>query len=61
MSDTEKTNNKGRPRTEIIIAIAATVDSVYAMITTGYQPYIIRQHQHASVWPRLQLSHGYWF
>ncbi|MEM9672947.1 MAG: hypothetical protein AAF992_10155 [Bacteroidota bacterium] len=60
MSDTEKTNNKGRPRTEIIIAIAATVVSVYAMITTVYQTYIIRQQQHAAVWPRLQLSHGYW-
>lgn len=49
-----------RPRTEIIIAIAATVVSICAMVTTVYQTYILRQQQHAAVWPRLQLAHGYW-
>ncbi len=49
-----------RPRTEIIIAIAATIVSICAMVTTVYQTYILRQQQHAAVWPRLQLSNAYW-
>ena len=49
-----------RPRTEIIIAIAATIVSICAMVTTVYQTYILRQQQHAAVWPRLQLMHSYW-
>ncbi len=49
-----------RPRTEIIIAVAATIVSVCAMVTTVYQTYILRQQQHAAVWPRLQLMHSYW-
>ena len=52
-------NRVKRPRTEIIIAIAATIVSVCAMVTTVYQTYILRQQQHAAVWPRLQLAHGY--
>ena len=48
-----------RPRTEILIATAATVVSICAMVTTVYQTYILRQQQHAAVWPRLQLSNGY--
>ena len=49
-----------RPRTEIIIAIAATIVSICAMVTTVYQTYILRQQQHAAVWPRLLLANGYW-
>ena len=49
-----------RPRTEIIIAVAATIVSICAMVTTVYQTYILRQQQHAAVWPRLQLSNSYW-
>lgn len=53
-------DNQRRPRTEIIIATAATIVSICAMVTTVYQTYILRQQQHAAVWPRLQLMHSYW-
>lgn len=51
---------KSRLRTEVVIAVAATVISVCALITTVYQTYILQQQQHAVVWPRLHLSNSWW-
>jgi hypothetical protein len=53
-----KTARKGI-KYEVVIAIAATIISVCALGTTLYQTYILKQQQHAAVWPRLNLYHSY--
>ncbi len=44
---------------EKITSMAAIAISVCALIATIYQTYILKQQQHASVWPRLSLLHSW--
>jgi hypothetical protein len=48
-----------KTRPEIFLAVAATIVSVCALGATLYQTILMRQQQHAGVWPRLQLLHGW--
>lgn len=61
MNDNEEIVTRGkRIRYEAVIAIAATIVSSCALGITVYQTYIMKQQQHAAVWPRLYLNHS-WF
>ncbi|SDK77458.1 hypothetical protein SAMN05421823_103528 [Catalinimonas alkaloidigena] len=46
-------------KSENLIAWMATLVSICALGTTAYQTYILKQQQHAAVWPRLELLHGW--
>lgn len=48
-----------KTKPEIFLAVAATIVSVCALGATLYQTILMRQQQHATVWPRLQLLHGW--
>jgi hypothetical protein len=44
---------------EVFLAVAATIVSVCALGATLYQTLLMREQQHAAVWPRLELYHGW--
>jgi hypothetical protein len=46
-------------RPEMFLAVAATIVSICALGATLYQTLLMRQQQHAAVWPRLELYHGW--
>ncbi|MGD1840556.1 MAG: hypothetical protein ACFB0B_06615 [Thermonemataceae bacterium] len=50
---------KWKVSTQMSIAVMAVIVSVCALATTMYQTYILQQQQHAAVWPRLSLLHGW--
>jgi hypothetical protein len=59
---TEKDTRASTPRrvrTEMLVALTATVVSVCALVATFYQTYIMRQQYYAEIWPRLDLAHGW--
>lgn len=45
---------------DIFLAVAATIVSFCALGTTLYQTLLMRQQQHAAVWPRLEIFHAWY-